>query len=419
MTKIKLDYGKTGHIISLEHADVFLRQKQEALKDAEDALRQKLLSPDFGESLGKLLRGKKTVAIAHTDITRATPNHIIIPVLIKELLRLGIKKEDITLVNMTGSHRLQTQEELQTMLTKEVAENYTCVQHDSFDYSTMTFVGNMSDGHPLYINSAFFRADFKIATGFIEPHFFAGFSGGPKAILPGLSDIKSIMHNHNAVRIASEKATWAITEGNPVWEHIREGARLLSPDFLINVALNTEECISAIFVGAWEDTHRAGYSFVKKHAMQSVNKRYDIVITTNSGYPLDMNLYQAVKGMSTAAQIVKDGGTIIIVAECSDGIPSGSHYHQILQKASTPAQLFDLIVNSPQTLPEQWQAQIQTRIQKRANVYLFSSLSDEETAEAMLKPCRDIAKLVKQIGGSVAVLPKGPQTIPYIDNKIE
>lgn len=364
--------------------------------------------------MSTLIHGKKTVAIAHTDITRATPNHIIIPALLKELLRLGINKKDITLVNMTGSHRPQTKAELNSMLTEEVVENFACIQHDSFDYKTMSFAGNMSDGHPLYINSSFLNADLKIATGFIEPHFFAGFSGGPKAILPGLSDIESIMRNHNAQRIASDKATWAITEGNPVWEHIREAARIVKPDFLINVALNTEGDISAVFTGAWEETHRAGYLFVKKHAMQKVNKPYDIVITTNSGYPLDMNLYQAVKGMSTAAQIVKDGGTIIIAAECSDGIPYGSHYHQILKKAASPSELFDLIVNSQKTEPEQWQVQVQTRIQKRADIYLFSNLSEKETEEAMLKPCHDIEKLVKQKGGSVAVLPKGPQTIPYL-----
>lgn len=414
MKKVKLDYGITGHIIELDNADIFYPQDQIALNNPEEVIRQKLQSPDFGESLGKLVIGKKTVAIAHTDITRATPNHIIIPVLIKELLHLGIDKKDITLVNMTGSHRPQTKAELESMLTKEVVDNYTCIQHDSFDYSTMTFVGNMSDGHPLYINSRFYNADLKIATGFIEPHFFAGFSGGPKAILPGISDIKSIMHNHNAQRIASEKATWAITEGNPVWENIREGARLVNPDLLVNVALNTEEKISAVFAGAWENTHQKGYLFVKEHAMQKVNQPYDIVITTNSGYPLDMNLYQAVKGMSTAAQIVKDGGTIIIAAECSDGIPYGSHYHQILKRGTTPSALFDLIINNKETEPEQWQVQIQTRIQKRADVYLYSNLSDKEVEEAMLKPCHDIAKIVEEKGGSVAILPKGPQTIPYL-----
>ncbi len=315
---------------------------------------------------------------------------------------------------MTGSHRAQTQQELADMLTRQVASKYKCVQHNSFDLSTMTLVGNMADGHPLYINSEFFGADCKICTGFIEPHFFAGFSGGPKAILPGLADIASIMRNHNAERIASPLATWGITEGNPVWEDIKKGATLCPPDFLVNVALNLEGKISAIFTGQWLETHKLGCEFVQAHAMQPVCKRYDTVIVTNSGYPLDINLYQCVKGMSTAAQIVKKDGNIIMVGECADGIPSASPYHNLLKSAVSPSELFEAIVSSKETLPEQWQVQIQTRIQKNATIYLFSTLSDTQVQEALLLPCPDIELLAKELGGSIAVLPKGPQTIPYI-----
>lgn len=415
--QINLDYGRNGLLINLDNADVFFPSQQSVVNNPKEEIRQKLNAPDFGLPLAELLKGKKSIAIAHTDITRATPNTIIIPVLIEELLRVGAKKEQITLINMTGSHRPQTQAELEEMLTADVANNYKCVQHNSFDYSTMVLTGYMQDSAPLYINKEFMEADLKICTGFIEPHFFAGFSGGPKAVLPGLADIKSIMCNHNAARIASSNATWGITEGNPVWENIREGARIVNPDLLINVAMNTDNKISGVFVGEWEATHRKGYTFVKQHAMQRVDKHYDVVITTNSGYPLDMNLYQCVKGISTAAQIVREGGSIIMVGECCDGIPDGSHYHNILRSSDTPSNLFDSIVNNKEIIPEQWQAQIQTRIQKQANVYLYSSLAESKVKEAMLTPCKDIEKLVKELGGSVAVLPKGPQTIPYIENK--
>jgi nickel-dependent lactate racemase len=275
----------------------------------------------------------------------------------------------------------------------------------------------MEDGkYPIYINKSFLEADMKICTGFIEPHFFAGFSGGPKAILPGLCDIDTIMRNHNAARIGDSYATWGITYGNPVWENIRLGCSIINPDFIVNVAMNTKEQISAVFAGEWEKTHRKGYEFVKEHAMTKVNRLYDTVIVTNSGYPLDMNLYQCVKGMSCASQIVKKGGTIIIAGECSDGIPNGSHYHNILKTETTPERLFCRITAGDKTLPEQWQAQIQTRIQKKAKIYVYSEyLSDGEIKEALLLPCRDIEKLVKEIGGSVAVLPKGPQTIPYYE----
>lgn len=413
--EIKLDYGKSGLVINLENADVIYPASQAALPNAEKAIIDKLYSPDFGEGLDKLIIGKKTVAIAHTDITRATPNHIIIPILIEALLKEGILKEDIVLVNMTGSHRPQTAEELDRMLTPAIARNFKCVNHNSFDYNTMSFAGKFKDGNSLYVNSDFFKADLRICTGFIEPHFFAGFSGGPKAILPGLSDIESIMRNHNAIRIASEDASWARTEGNPVWENIREGARIVNPELLINVALNTENKISEVFVGEWEKTHKKGYEFVKAHAMRKVDKAYDVVVTTNSGYPLDMNLYQCVKGMATANEIIKPGGTIIIAGECSDGLPDGSHYQKILSMEKTPEAIFDLIVNGEKTMPEQWQVQIQARIQKKVKVYIYSSLSEDKVRAAMLEPCDDIEKLVKSLEGSVAVLPKGPQTIPYIE----
>jgi len=414
MSKIRLDYGKKGLEIDLEDADIICPKLQLAITNVEKAIKEKLFKPDCGPGLDALLLNKKTVAIAHTDITRATPNKVILPIIINELIKLGIKKENITLVNMTGSHRPQTRKELIAMLGQDIVENFKCVQHNSFDKDTLSLAGYFVDGNPLYINKVFLEADFKICTGFIEPHFFAGFSGGPKAVLPGLCDIDSILRNHNASRIGDENATWALTYGNPVWENIREGCSIVNPDFILNVAMNTEEKISAIFTGQWENTHKIGYEYVRENAMCRVNRLYDIVITTNSGYPLDLNLYQCVKGISCAAEIVKENGVIIMAGECSEGIPSNSPYHKILQMEQSPEKLFELILNNKQTIPEQWQAQIQTKIQKKAKVYLYSDcLNEKEINEALLLQCKDIEGLVKVLGGSVAVIPKGPQTIPY------
>lgn len=412
--QILLDYGKNKLPINLEGADIINVPSVDSLCNPSEVIYNKLDFPDFGLCLKEKIKNKTTVAIAHTDITRATPNNIIIPVIINRLLELGIRKENITLINMTGSHRPQTNIELIAMLGENIVNNFRCVQHNSFDIDSLSLAGIMDGIYPLYINREFYEADFKIITGFIEPHFFAGFSGGPKAILPGISDINSIMRNHNAIRISDERATWGILHNNPVWENIREGARIVNPDFLINVALNTEGKISGVFSGDWEAAHLLGCEFVKSHSMIKVNKLYDTVITTNSGYPLDMNLYQCVKGMSVAAQIVKPGGNIIMVGECSDGIPDNSHYHNLLKMESSPEKLFDHILNSNKVIPEQWQVQIQTRIQKKAKIYLYSDfLSDEKIIESMLIPCRDIEKLVNHLGGEVAVIPHGPQTIPF------
>ncbi|HOU09121.1 MAG TPA: nickel-dependent lactate racemase [Clostridiales bacterium] len=409
---IRLDYGKTGLTVRLDGADVIEPLEQPAAENPAALIGKKLYKPDFGPSLAHLAAGKRTAAVAHTDITRATPNRLILPAVLGELRALGFEKENIVLVNMTGSHRPQTPAELADMLGGETASAYRCVQHNAFDNSTMSCAGEL-DGYPLYVNKAYLQADLKICTGFIEPHFFAGFSGGPKAVLPGLCDIGSIMRNHNAARIADDRATWAVTRGNPVWENIRDGCALAAPDFLLNVALNTHGEVSAVFAGSWEEAHRKGCEFVREHAMRKTDKLYDMVITSNSGYPLDMNLYQCVKAMSCAAQIVRDGGIIVVAGECSDGLPKGSPYEKILKTARTPEELFDLIVSGKETLPEQWQAQIQARIQKRARVFVYAGcLSDDEIKQALLEPCRDIEALVREYGGSVAVLPKGPQTVP-------
>ena len=261
---IHLDYGKTGLPVRLDGADVIEPLEQPAAENPAALIKQKLIEPDCGQSLARLIEGRRTVAVAHTDITRATPNRVILPVILDELLKLGIQKEDIVLVNMTGSHRPQTPAELADMLGSDLASNYRCVQHNAFDQSTMACAGEL-DGFPLYINREFLQADVKICTGFIEPHFFAGFSGGPKAVLPGLCDIGSIMRNHNAARIADSRAAWAVTEGNPVWENIRDGCRAVSPDFLLNVALNTRGEISAVFAGAWEEAHKKGRAYVREN----------------------------------------------------------------------------------------------------------------------------------------------------------
>ncbi len=181
----------------------------------------------------------------------------------------------------------------------------------------------------------------------------------------------------------------------------------------MNVSLNAEEKISGVFVGEWENTHELGYEFVRASAMRKVSQKYDLVIATNSGYPLDMNLYQCVKGMSCAAEIVKEGGSIVLAGECSEGFPPSSSFEKILESESSPKKLFKKITESEKVIPEQWQAQIQTRIQLKANIYLYSDfLSDEDIKRALLLPCRDIEALAKKLGGRVAVIPKGPQTKP-------
>jgi nickel-dependent lactate racemase len=259
----------------------------------------------------------------------------------------------------------------------------------------------------------------RIITGFIEPHFFAGFSGGPKGIMPGVAALKTVQSNHGAPNIGDRRATFGVTEGNPIWEEMRDIALRVGPSFLLNVALNAQRQLTGIFAGELLAAHRAGTEFVRASAMQRVERAFDIVITTNSGYPLDMNLYQAVKGMRAAELIVRDGGTVILAAECSEGVPHGSPHDRLLRSVPDGEALLARLHEPGFTWPEQWQGQIQALIQRRAEVHLHSRLDPATVRAAHLHPCADIAATVRARLGPdtrIAVLPQGPLTIPYLAN---
>jgi nickel-dependent lactate racemase len=265
------------------------------------------------------------------------------------------------------------------------------------------------------------EANVKILTGFIEPHFFAGFSGGGKAAMPGMAGQQTVLGNHDAQMIGNPRATWGVTWGNPIWEEAREAALMTTPTFLLNVTLNRNKEITGVFAGSLEAAHDAGIEFVRETAMVAVDEPFDIVITTNSGYPLDMNLYQAVKGMSAAEQVVREGGAIIIAAACSDGIPDHGLYGKLLREADSPSALFHSIIHNAETRQDQWQAQIQARIQLRAVVYVYSdNLTDAQIQAALLRPCRNIAATIEQLrekyghDARIGIIPEGPQTIPYL-----
>jgi len=300
-------------------------------------------------------------------------------------------------------------------------DGYRCLQHDCNDDGNLVSLGETSLGNPVRINRHYMEADVRILTGFIEPHFFAGFSGGPKAILPSLAGTESVFSNHGLEMIAHPQAAWGITTGNPIWEEMSEVALRTDPTFTLNVAINTQQEITAVFAGDMLEAHSLGCAYVKRNAMVAVDASYDIVITTNSGYPLDQNLYQSVKGMSAASQIVREGGAIIIATACEDGLPQHGRYASLLAEAGTPQGILDLISQPGFCVQHQWQVQIQAQIQRRAEVYVYSDgLTDNQIRQALFLPCRNIeatvAHLQERYGpqARICVMPEGPQLIPYL-----
>jgi lactate racemase len=417
----RLAYGKQGLEIELPDSwditvvePVFIK----GLDDPRAALRRALLSPIDSPPLHDLVQASDRVGIIFSDITRPTPNRLLIPAIIDELAY--VPDANITLFGALGTHRPNTESELRQMLGDAIFERFRIVQNDAFDPSTQVCLGMSPRGHEIWINRELMDCNAKILTGFIEPHFFAGFSGGGKAIMPGMAGQKTVLGNHDWGMLSHPKATWGETQGNPIWEEIHSVAAQVNPTFLLNVSLNKGKEITGVFAGNLTSAHAAGCAFVKSTSMVPVPHLYDIVITTNSGYPLDLNLYQAVKGMSAASQIVRQGGTIIIAAECWDGIPDHGLYGELLRQAKSPESLLATISAPGFLEQDQWQVQIQGQIQLKAEVYVYSDgLTNNQIRGALFKPCRSIPEtmieLMARFGpeAHICILPEGPQTVPY------
>jgi nickel-dependent lactate racemase len=420
--QIRLAYGKTG--IALELPDergitILEPDYVPGLPDPQSSLREALQHPQDLPPLSEWVKTGRKVGIAFSDITRPTPNHLLLPAILSELSR--IPEREILLFNGTGTHRPNTDEELRQMLGDGIVSRFRIVQNDALDRESHIQVGTTSSGNDIWIHRDFVECDARILTGFIEPHFFAGFSGGGKACMPGLALLDTIYRNHSAANLDNPSTTWGVTEGNPLWEEVQEAAAMLAPVFLLNVSLNRDKQITGVFAGRMDEAHRAGCAFVKEKAMTPVAEPFDIVITSNSGFPLDLNLYQSVKGMSAAAQIVKPGGAIIIAADCWDGIPDHGEYGKMLREADTLDSLLDTIRKPGYRRQDMWQAHVQALICRKAEVYVYSgNLTDQQIRDAFLHPCRDIeglaAQLLERYGpeARICVLPEGPQTIPYL-----
>jgi nickel-dependent lactate racemase len=380
-----------------------------------DAIRNPIDSPPLRE---RVRRGAR-VAVSVCDITRAQPRVQQITALLAEMP--AVRDEDVTILIATGTHRANTPAELERMLGAEFLRRFRIINHDARNADSLERVGVTTSGVPAYLNREWLAADVRITTGFVEPHFFAGFSGGPKMVAPGLAGLETVMLLHDAARIGHPNAIWGVTDGNPIQTDVREIARMVPVDFALDVTLNRDQQITAAFAGDILAQHRRACAYAKETVMRAVPRPFDVVLTTNSGYPLDQNLYQAVKGMSAAATIVKPAGTIVCAAECRDGLPNHGSYGAVLASQPGPAQLLEMINAPGYAVPDQWQVQIQAQLQLKARVLVRTSgLSPAEIRAAHFEPIDDVAAAVDEAlaragsDATLCVLPQGPQTIPYL-----
>ncbi len=418
--KIRLQYGTEGVNAEIPSGNVDVVQPLfvDGLRDERSAFTEAVRAPIESAPLRELIRSSDCVAIVIPDITRPLPSERLLPWVLAELDH--VREENIIVVNGTGSHRENTREELEAMVGAAVMSRVRVVNHTAHDPARLSFAGTTAEGRKVFMNREYVEADKRIVLGFIEPHFMAGFSGGYKGIFPAVADIDSIMHYHRASVIGDPRSTWGLLEGNPTQDQIRANGSVLPVDFCVNVTLNRLRQITGFYCGSVLAAHREGCEFARATAMVRCCRTYPVVVTTNGGYPLDQNLYQAVKGMSAAAQIVEEGGFILAASRCNDGFPEHGNFRKLLFEHGSPRAILDTICAPGFSLYDQWEAQLLAIILLKARVGLYSEIGETEVRRAHLEPVSQIGvRLAAELARAgrdapVAVLPEGPMTIPYL-----
>lgn len=399
MPMIRFPYGKThmeydipahryaGTLVSEMHAYV--------PKDTPEMLVEHALSAPIGtEPLSVLARGKKKIVLIASDHTRPVPSRVIVPPMLREIRR-GNPEADVTILIATGCHRETTKEELVDKFGEEIVENEKIVIHDSLDEASFAEIGTLPSGGRLVVNRLAAEADLLVAEGFIEPHLFAGFSGGRKSVLPGICKRETVMYNHNAGFLDDPHARSGILEGNPIHRDMLYAAKAVGLSFIVNVVINAEKEAVFAVAGDVEAAHLAGCAFLNDRCRVKAIPS-DIVITTNGGYPLDQNIYQAVKGMTAAEATVKKDGVVIMLASSVDGHGGDSLHKMFREAVSIPALMQRFLDTKPEDTPvDQWQAQVLARILMHASVIYVSDAPDELVRDFSMTPAHSVEEAVR------------------------
>lgn len=422
---INLDYGGSKLEIDIPEKNLLSVIESRPIKPLarpQKTLIESMENPYGCDPLSVKLKGRKNVCIVISDSTRAAPTKTILEALLPQIEASGIKKDRITILIATGLHRPNLGEELEGLVGKEIAQSYNIVNHDAKDRQSCAHIGATKRGTPVIINKNFTEADFKILTGLIEPHFMAGFSGGRKAICPGISYMDMFRHFHGPAILESPKAAFGILEANPFHEESTEIAKMAGVDFIVNTTINKDKQITGVFCGELEEAFLTGAQFCMEASRCFIEKEADIVITTGGGLPLDATLYQVVKGMVGAMPAVKKDGIIITAAECTEEIGS-REFVEIVEQENDLDAFIEKIKNKDYFKIDQWELEEFVKARKKAKVYLYSGCLlassykiPPSTLTLINSVDEGLQKAFRELGSNatINVIPEGPYVIPVI-----
>jgi len=421
--RVTLDYGRTGLDVELPDERVIgplAIRPSPPLADPEQAVAKALAEPIGCPPLAEVARGRRNACILICDITRPVPNKVILPPLLRTLEEQGIARADILILVATGLHRPNEGAELIEMLGPEIARNYRVENHHGKELSEHDYLGETPNGVPVYLDSRYVRADLKITTGLIEPHLMAGYSGGRKVICPGIAALETVRVWHGPRFLEHPKADCGILDGNPVHEENTRIAKMAGCDFIVNVCLDGQRGITWVGAGHMEKAWQEGVRFVEQIVRVPVPEACDVVVTSAAGYPLDTTWYQAVKGLTGALPIVKQGGTIILAAGLSEGVGSPEFQHLLADNPDLTI-FKQRIMGKDYFVMDQWQLEELAKVVARCKVKVVSDgLSPAALRRCHAEPAVSVEKAVADClseydnKARIAVIPKGPYVLPYV-----
>lgn len=388
-----------------------------SLSDPEGAVLEAIKKPIGSPSLTEIARGRQNACIVISDITRPVPNKVILPPLLAILEESGIPRQQITILVATGMHRPNLGEELEFIVGREIMDRYRIVNHYCRKSEDLRKVDEI-EGAPIVVNKHYLDADLKILTGLIEPHFYAGYSGGRKSILPGISSFETMKFMHSYKMIDHPKVTNCILDGNPFHEYGIRVANLVGVDFILNVVINKERKIAGVFAGHFDKAHREGCELVARHSVVELEDYVDVVITSGGGFPLDATFYQISKALICARDILNKGGTIVVACECREGLGS-EEFRRVLHSVSTPQEFFDRYSDPANFVIDQWCAQnIYQTLDHAGKVYVYSpGLTRDELGKIGIEKTEDLQSTVNMVLArkpKAVVVPEGPYVVGMV-----